>query len=66
MTLRDDPPGFRAASGPPAFDWRDRLRAARHTLPAFAKHQPDRCVLSSNLTGAAEAHTWDRSTGALR
>lgn len=46
--------------------WEQRFRAARHTLPAWAKANPQRCVFVTDLSGAAQVTCWDRETGALR
>lgn len=40
--------------------WELRFQAPRHTLPAWAKQDPDRCVFVADLTGTSEVHVWDR------
>ncbi|MGK5732393.1 prolyl oligopeptidase family serine peptidase [Streptomyces sp. URMC 124] len=46
--------------------WERRFRAPRHTLPAWAKSAPDRCVFVSDLSGIAQVYAWDRAAGTLR
>lgn len=46
--------------------WKARFRAARVTLPRWARLAPDRSVFVSNSVGRYEVYAWDRSTGAQR
>ncbi|MBT2387353.1 prolyl oligopeptidase family serine peptidase [Streptomyces sp. ISL-11] len=46
--------------------WEQRFRAPRHTLPAWAKSAPERCVFVSDLDGIAQVYCWDRAAGTLR
>ncbi|MER5401263.1 prolyl oligopeptidase family serine peptidase [Streptomyces sp. NPDC002599] len=46
--------------------WEQRFRAARFTLPAWAKQAPERCVFVSDRTGTAQVYFWDRSLGEVR
>jgi acetyl esterase/lipase len=46
--------------------WRRRFRAARVSLPSWARDAPDRLLYSSNASGKWELYTWDRRTGAQR
>ena len=46
--------------------WKARFRAARVSLPGWAKDAPERCTYRSNVTGTWELYTWDRTTGAKR
>src|ERR1700709_1185609 len=47
-----------AAEGPL---WEQRFRAARVSLPSWAWHAPDRCVLLSNASGPFEIYAFDAS-----
>ena len=51
---------------PTAPAWERRYRAVRVGLPDHAQDRPERCVLTTDVTGTAEAWVWDRSTGELR
>ena len=42
--------------------WQARFRAARMTLPQWARLQPERCLFVSNASGTFELYRWDRST----
>jgi dienelactone hydrolase len=42
--------------------WRARFTAVRMSRPAWALDAPDRSVYSSNASGTAQVHTWDRAT----
>ncbi|MEU3414179.1 prolyl oligopeptidase family serine peptidase [Streptomyces sp. NPDC006658] len=53
-----------AASDTPL--WEQRFRAPRHTLPAWAKSSPERCVFVSDRSGNAQVYCWDRTAGTLR
>ncbi|MEW2631932.1 prolyl oligopeptidase family serine peptidase [Streptomyces sp. NPDC048389] len=46
--------------------WEQRFRAPRHTLPAWAKSSPERCVFVSDRSGNAQVYCWDRTAGTLR
>ncbi|GGU95870.1 peptide hydrolase [Actinomadura cremea] len=46
--------------------WKARFRAARISLPRWARDAPDRSVYRSNVTGTWEIYTWDRTSGARR
>jgi acetyl esterase/lipase len=42
--------------------WRRRFRAARVTLPEWARDNPERLLYSSNATGKYELYAWNRRT----
>lgn len=46
--------------------WRVRFRAARVTMPTWARDQPDRLLYFSNASGVFEAYAWDRRTDTHR
>ncbi|MGI5119523.1 prolyl oligopeptidase family serine peptidase [Marinactinospora thermotolerans] len=46
--------------------WQERFRAARISLPSWAKEAPDRSLFRSNSSGTWELYTWDRATGEQR
>jgi dipeptidyl aminopeptidase/acylaminoacyl peptidase len=46
--------------------WRARFRAARVSLPEWARDAPDRNVYLSNASGVWETYAWDRVTGTHR
>jgi dipeptidyl aminopeptidase/acylaminoacyl peptidase len=46
--------------------WRERFRAARVSLPEWARDAPDRNVYLSNASGVWETYAWDRATGTHR
>ncbi|HEX5494004.1 MAG TPA: prolyl oligopeptidase family serine peptidase [Mycobacteriales bacterium] len=46
--------------------WIRRFRAARVSLPAWARGAPHRCLYQSNASGAYELYAWDRDTGTHR
>jgi dienelactone hydrolase len=46
--------------------WKARFRAARVTLPGWAKNAPHRCTFRSNATGTWEIYAWDRNSGERR
>ncbi len=46
--------------------WEQRFRAASVTFPHWARHAPERLVLSSNESGAWQVYAWDRATGQRR
>src|SRR5262245_24559225 len=46
--------------------WKDRFRAARVSLPGWARQAPHRSVYRSNVTGTWELYAWDRTTGEQR
>ncbi len=50
----------------PRPDWTDRFRAARVSLPDWARDVPERCLYVSNATGTFEIYAWDRVTGSVR
>lgn len=58
--------GDATAPGAAVPRWERRFRVPRHTLPAWAKSNPQRCVFVSDLPGAAQVFCWDRDTGRLR
>src|SRR3990170_3048884 len=42
--------------------WRRRFRAARTTLPGWARDDPERLIYASNTGGKWELYAWDRRT----
>ena len=46
--------------------WKARFRAARVSLPGWAKDAPHRSTYRSNATGTWEIYAWDRVSGARR
>ena len=46
--------------------WEQRFRAARVSLPEWARDAPERCLYVSNATGTFELYAWDRATGSTR
>src|SRR3989304_870989 len=42
--------------------WRRRFRAARTTLPGWARDDPERLLYASNAGGKWELYAWDRRT----
>ena len=46
--------------------WRRRFRAARTTLPDWARDDPDRLLYASNAGGKWELHAWDRRSDTHR
>lgn len=46
--------------------WKARFRAARVSLPGWAKDAPSRCTYRSNATGTWEIYAWDRESGKRR
>lgn len=46
--------------------WKARFRAARVSLPHWARDAPHRSVYRSNATGIWELYAWDRTTGVRR
>ncbi|RFU39679.1 S9 family peptidase [Actinomadura logoneensis] len=46
--------------------WKARFRAARVSLPRWARDAPHRNTYRSNATGTWEIYVWDRETGARR
>ncbi|TQM72186.1 dipeptidyl aminopeptidase/acylaminoacyl peptidase [Actinomadura hallensis] len=46
--------------------WKARFRAARMSLPRWARDAPSRSIYRSNVSGTWEIYTWDRDTGAQR
>jgi len=46
--------------------WEQRFRAAAVGFPHWARHAPERIVLSSNESGAWQVYAWDRVTGTRR
>lgn len=57
---------LQAASEPAAAAWEMRFSMAGHTLPAWAKRDPQHLALSSNVTGTAEVFVWDRHRCTIR
>jgi len=50
----------------PAAPWEQRFRAARVSLPEWARDAPDRCLYVANPTGTFELYAWDRTAGSSR
>lgn len=50
----------------PEANWRRRFRAARLTLPRWARDDPERLIYTSNASEKWEVYAWDRTTGARR
>ena len=46
--------------------WRRRFRAARMSLPSWARDSPGHLLYASNATGKWELYTWDYAAGAHR
>ncbi|MFC5185862.1 S9 family peptidase [Actinomadura harenae] len=46
--------------------WKARFRAARVSLPRWARDAPHRSTYRSNATGTWEIYVWDRETGERR
>ncbi|MQA93879.1 MAG: prolyl oligopeptidase family serine peptidase [Streptosporangiales bacterium] len=46
--------------------WKARFRAARVSLPGWAREAPQRCVFRGNASGSWEIYAWDRDTGEQR
>ncbi|MFI0486511.1 prolyl oligopeptidase family serine peptidase [Actinomadura sp. 9N215] len=46
--------------------WKARFRAARMSLPRWARDAPNHSIYRSNVTGTWEIYTWNRDTGAQR
>lgn len=46
--------------------WEQRFRTPRHTLPAWAKSAPERCLFVSDRSGIAQVYCWDRTRDTLR
>jgi dienelactone hydrolase len=46
--------------------WRRRFRAARVTLPGWARDEPERLLYGSTATGKFELYAWDRKAGRHR
>ncbi|MFB4316352.1 prolyl oligopeptidase family serine peptidase [Actinomadura sp. 21ATH] len=46
--------------------WKARFRAARVSLPGWAREAPHRSTYRSNVTGTWEIYSWDRATGERR
>jgi dienelactone hydrolase len=46
--------------------WQARFRAARVTLPSWARLAPSRSIYRSNATGKWELYAWDRASGTTR
>ncbi|WP_067450447.1 S9 family peptidase [Actinomadura macra] len=46
--------------------WKARFRAARVSLPHWARDAPHHSIYRSNVTGTWEIYTWDRESGARR
>ena len=55
-------------AGPTAVEpaWRRRFRAARVSLPGWARDDPARCLYASNAGGKWELYAWDRRAGTHR
>lgn len=43
--------------------WRQRFRAARVTLPAWAETAPQRTAYATNASGVWQVHSWDLASG---
>jgi dipeptidyl aminopeptidase/acylaminoacyl peptidase len=52
------------AQGDPV--WVRRFRAARVSLPRWARDAPHRCLYQSNASGVYELYAWDRAAGTHR
>jgi dipeptidyl aminopeptidase/acylaminoacyl peptidase len=50
----------------PEAPWRRRFRAARISLPMWARDRPDRLLYASNASGTWEQYAWDREQGTHR
>ncbi len=50
----------------PTQRWQERFRAARTSLPQWARDAPDRNVYVSNASGTFEVYAWDRGAGTHR
>ncbi|WP_433330737.1 prolyl oligopeptidase family serine peptidase [Spirillospora sp. CA-294931] len=46
--------------------WKARFRAARVSLPGWARNAPHRCTYRSNVTGTWEIYSWDRTSDERR
>ncbi|HEX2173190.1 MAG TPA: S9 family peptidase, partial [Dehalococcoidia bacterium] len=46
--------------------WRRRFRAARMSLPGWARDNPDRLLYASNVGGKWELYAWDRAADTHR
>ena len=46
--------------------WEERFRAPRMTLPQWALHAPQICVLKSSESGTWEVYAWDAAAGTRR
>lgn len=46
--------------------WKARYRAARVSLPGWARQAPQRCLYLSNASGTFEVYAWDRDTEGSR
>ncbi|HEX2043529.1 MAG TPA: prolyl oligopeptidase family serine peptidase [Acidimicrobiales bacterium] len=46
--------------------WERRFRAPTVSFPHWARHAPDRLVLTSNQSGAWQVYAWDRAAGTRR
>jgi dienelactone hydrolase len=63
MGLGDREDGAEARGREP---WERRFRAARVTLPAWAKESPGRSAFVTDASGRPEVFCWDQATGYLR
>src|SRR5881227_639924 len=52
--------------GPPEGAWRRRFRAARVSLPSWARDRLDRLLYVSNASGKFELYAWDRDVDVHR
>jgi dienelactone hydrolase len=43
--------------------WQQRFHAVRYSLPAWARHAPERLAYTTNASGVRQLWSWDRSTG---
>jgi dipeptidyl aminopeptidase/acylaminoacyl peptidase len=50
----------------PEATWRRRIRAARITLPMWARDRPERLLYASSSSGKWELYAWDREQGTHR
>src|SRR5919204_754500 len=46
--------------------WRRRFRAARMSLPGWARDDPERLLYASNASGKWELYAWDRGADTHR
>lgn len=65
--MSDPQPPAEPHPGPaPGARWPARFRAARVSLPDWARDAPQRCVYRTNVSGTFEIYAWDRAAGTHR